>query len=163
MPRVIQVIESDELRGKGVEGSPVRRVRTYFTPEGEWLGEAHDSYRDAEKFAEDGWSVDSIPAACIQLDHWRARALRAEKRLDESAPLAAGLVDVVRWALGEIGVFVDPPDSLTKVIVKGRAALLKGGEGRHPTPLYWWRKELRRRATEAGANLGAASEGGTDG
>lgn len=41
MPRVIQVIESEECRGKGTEAEPFRTVRTYHTLDGEFLAE-HD-------------------------------------------------------------------------------------------------------------------------
>lgn len=37
MPRVIEVIEVDETTGEGVHPSPVRRVPTYYTLDGEFL------------------------------------------------------------------------------------------------------------------------------
>lgn len=154
MPRVIQVIEASELRGKGVEESPIRSVATYYTPEGKLLGAAYDPDAEADEFARNGWKLPSIAAAAVQLDYWKSRALLAEKRLAETGPLAAKLVDVVRWALGEIGEFVSPPESITDVLAAGRASLLRQKKGRFPTPLYWWRGELRRRAIEAGATLG---------
>lgn len=42
MPRVIQVIETEELRGNGTTSNPFRRIRTYWTMEGDQLGEARD-------------------------------------------------------------------------------------------------------------------------
>lgn len=40
MPRVIQVIESEELRGAGTRDAPYRRVRQYHTLNGDLLAEA---------------------------------------------------------------------------------------------------------------------------
>lgn len=114
MPRVIQVIETDEPRGKGVDGDVFRRVRTYWTLEGEWLGETRD------------------PAPSV------------DRKYEQTARLAAQLVDVVRWALGEVDEFPAPPER-----VKGK-----------PYPTYWWRGELRRRAIAAGATLSAPKAGG---
>lgn len=45
MPRVLQVIECEASRGKGVEGDPHRRVLQYYTPEGEFLAE-RDEWRE---------------------------------------------------------------------------------------------------------------------
>lgn len=39
MPKVIQVILADELRGQGVESDPFRRVVQVFTLEGELIAE----------------------------------------------------------------------------------------------------------------------------
>lgn len=39
MAKVIQVIETDTLRGKGVEGDVYRRVMQYWTFDGELLAE----------------------------------------------------------------------------------------------------------------------------
>lgn len=39
MPRVIQVIESDEVRGKGTESDPFRSVTMYHTLRGKFLAE----------------------------------------------------------------------------------------------------------------------------
>lgn len=41
-PRLIQVIEAWELRGNGTEGNPYRRIHTFYTTEGQWLGEGND-------------------------------------------------------------------------------------------------------------------------
>ena len=41
-PRVIQVIEVGEMRGKGVEGDPIRMVKVYCTLDGEKLAEGPD-------------------------------------------------------------------------------------------------------------------------
>ncbi len=57
----------------------------------------------------------------------------------------SGLVQVIRWALGEEGEFVDAPEELHAALVRGRYAL---GIKPHETPLYWWRSELRRRFDE---------------
>lgn len=42
MPRVIEVIESEVVRGKGVEDDPVRRVMQYHTKDGEFLAESDE-------------------------------------------------------------------------------------------------------------------------
>ena len=39
MAKIVELIETDDLRGEGVEGSPYRRVTQYFTKEGELLFE----------------------------------------------------------------------------------------------------------------------------
>lgn len=41
-PKVMQVIETHEPRGKGVDGDPFRRIATYWTLDGNLLGEATD-------------------------------------------------------------------------------------------------------------------------
>lgn len=41
--RVIQVIETDSIRGRGTEDDPVRVVKQYWSLKGELLAE-HDSY-----------------------------------------------------------------------------------------------------------------------
>jgi hypothetical protein len=41
--KLIQVIETDNLRGKGTAEEPFRRVMQYYTPEGELLAERDDS------------------------------------------------------------------------------------------------------------------------
>ena len=43
MARLIQVIETSELRGKGIEGDPMRRVQQFFSIDGELLAE-NDSH-----------------------------------------------------------------------------------------------------------------------
>lgn len=43
MPRVIEIIESMEYRGKGTTEDPCRLVRVHYTLEGEWLAE-HDPH-----------------------------------------------------------------------------------------------------------------------
>lgn len=40
--RVLQVIEVSLVRGKGVEGDPVRRVLAYFDLDGDFLAERDD-------------------------------------------------------------------------------------------------------------------------
>ena len=53
MTRVIQVIETDlELRGRGEPGDPYRRVRQYYTLDGELLAEV-DGW-DGKKFGTEG-------------------------------------------------------------------------------------------------------------
>lgn len=42
MPKVIEVIVSDELRGRGIEGDPFRRVQTCHSLKGESLFEEID-------------------------------------------------------------------------------------------------------------------------
>ncbi len=37
--RVIQVIETEAMRGRGTNAEPVRRVKQYWTLEGEFLAE----------------------------------------------------------------------------------------------------------------------------
>jgi hypothetical protein len=39
MPRVIEVIEADEEKGSGVMDSPYRRVKRYYTLDGDLLAE----------------------------------------------------------------------------------------------------------------------------
>jgi hypothetical protein len=46
--RLIQVIEVDELRGRGIEADPYRRVTVYYSPDGDWLAE-----RDHHVYARD--------------------------------------------------------------------------------------------------------------
>ena len=47
--RLIQVIETDlEMRGKGIEGSPIRRIRQYWSVDGELLAEV-DHWANAEE------------------------------------------------------------------------------------------------------------------
>ena len=47
MPRVIQVIQTEEQRGDGTQESPLRQVSQYYTLEGEFLAE-DDPLRDYE-------------------------------------------------------------------------------------------------------------------
>lgn len=50
MPRVISVIESEVLRGKGTDDDPCRRVVQYHTFDGEFLAERDDwAYHTAEQ------------------------------------------------------------------------------------------------------------------
>jgi hypothetical protein len=46
MPKLMQVIQSEETEGKGVANDPYRRVTRYYTPEGDLLAE-NDSYEKA--------------------------------------------------------------------------------------------------------------------
>ena len=49
--RLIQVIETDlELRGKGLEGDPYRRVTQYYSPEGELLAENDPIPKGGKKY-----------------------------------------------------------------------------------------------------------------
>lgn len=50
MPQVIQVIQSQVLRGKGTDESPVRLVTQYHTLDGEFLSE-----RDPSAYAVYEW------------------------------------------------------------------------------------------------------------
>ncbi len=43
--RLIQVIEVDELRGKGVTDDPARRVTVYYSTDGAFLSE-RDEWKD---------------------------------------------------------------------------------------------------------------------
>lgn len=42
MAKLIQVIETDDLRGNGTEGKPYRRVKQFFSTEGELLAEVDE-------------------------------------------------------------------------------------------------------------------------
>lgn len=44
MPRLMQVIEGFEVRGRGVEGDPFRHVPAYYTVDGELLATAYDGF-----------------------------------------------------------------------------------------------------------------------
>lgn len=46
MAKLIQVIDMEERRGLGNDRDPVRRVRQFWTPEGELLAEV-DEWRDS--------------------------------------------------------------------------------------------------------------------
>ena len=48
MPRIIQVIESEVPRGKGVQDDPYRTVMQYHTPEGLLLAEC-DSWEERNR------------------------------------------------------------------------------------------------------------------
>lgn len=54
MPRVIEVIESQTVRGKGVEGDPIRTVVQYHTKDGELLAERDSLQAAAANTAEQG-------------------------------------------------------------------------------------------------------------
>lgn len=41
-PKLVQYIETWELRGNGTEKNPYRRIRTIWTTDGEWVAEGRD-------------------------------------------------------------------------------------------------------------------------
>lgn len=51
MAKLIQVIEAEETRGRGVESDPVRRVKQYWSTDGELLAEV-DPWKECNEQTE---------------------------------------------------------------------------------------------------------------